>query len=259
MAQILATIAEHVRTVVERRRREAPIEMLRDRPLFHLPRRGFARSLTGQARRIIAEIKKASPSKGLIRADFEPVSIAKDYTDGGASAISVLTEERFFEGCLTYLEEIHDAVSVPLLRKDFMLDPYQIVEAKSYGADAVLFIAALLDPALLRELCGQAADLSLDALVEVHTEKELACAVAAGAQLIGVNNRDLKTFAVDLATTERPTAGDLCLRARLGPVVDFVGYQTRGSVRPQHGREHGGRAGRCAFVRRRPRARHTSR
>ena len=131
------------------------------------------------------------------------MSIAKDYTAGGASAISVLTEERFFEGCLTYLEEIHDAVSVPLLRKDFMLDPYQIVEAKSYGADAVLFIAALLEPALLREFCEQAAALSLDALVEVHTEKELASAVAAGAQLIGVNNRDLKTFAVDLATTER--------------------------------------------------------
>jgi len=203
MAQILATIAEHVRTVVAQRRREAPIEALRDRPLFHLPRRGFARSLTGPARRIIAEIKKASPSKGLIRADFEPVSIAKDYTAGGASAISVLTEERFFKGCLTYLEEIHDAVSVPLLRKDFMLDPYQIVEAKSYGADAVLFIAALLEPALLREFCEQAAALSLDALVEVHTEKELAAAVAAGAQLIGINNRDLKTFAVDLATTER--------------------------------------------------------
>jgi indole-3-glycerol phosphate synthase len=203
MAEILATIAEHVRGVVAQRRREAPIEALRDRPLFNLPRRGFARSLTGPARRIIAEIKKASPSKGLIRADFEPVSIAKDYTAGGASAISVLTEERFFEGCLTYLEEIHDAVSVPLLRKDFMLDPYQIVEAKSYGADAVLFIAALLEPALLREFCEQAAALSLDALVEVHTEKELASAVAAGAQLIGVNNRDLKTFAVDLATTER--------------------------------------------------------
>ena len=203
MAEILATIAEHVRAVVERRRRKAPIEMLRDRPLFHLPRRGFARSLTGQARRIIAEIKKASPSKGLIRADFEPVSIAKDYVAGGASAISVLTEERFFAGHLAYLEKIHHAVSVPLLRKDFMLDPYQIVEAKSYGADAVLFIAALLEPSLLRELCAQATTLSLDALVEVHTEEELASAVAAGAQLIGINNRDLKTFAVDLATTER--------------------------------------------------------
>ncbi len=107
MAEILATIAEHVREVVEQRRREAPIEALRDRPLFHLPRRGFARSLTGQARRIIAEIKKASPSKGLIRADFDPVSIAKDYAAAGASAISVLTEERFFQGHLAYLEQIH--------------------------------------------------------------------------------------------------------------------------------------------------------
>jgi indole-3-glycerol phosphate synthase len=203
MAEILASIAEHVRAVVERRRREAPMEALRDRPLFNLPTRGFARSLTGQARRIIAEIKKASPSKGLIRADFEPVSIAKDYAAGGASAISVLTEERFFEGHLTYLENIHHAVSVPLLRKDFMLEPYQIVEAKSYGADAVLFIAALLEPGLLRELCAQATAQSLDALVEVHTENELASAVAAGAQLIGINNRDLKTFAVDLGTTER--------------------------------------------------------
>lgn len=203
MAEILASIAEHVRAVVERRRREAPMEALRDRPLFNLPTRGFARSLTGQARRIIAEIKKASPSKGLIRADFEPVSIAKDYAAGGASAISVLTEERFFEGHLAYLENIHHAVSVPLLRKDFMLEPYQIVEAKSYGADAVLFIAALLEPGLLRELCAQATALSLDALVEVHTENELASAVAAGAQLIGINNRDLKTFAVDLGTTER--------------------------------------------------------
>lgn len=179
------------------------MEALRDRPLFNLPTRGFARSLTGQARRIIAEIKKASPSKGLIRADFEPVSIAKDYAAGGASAISVLTEERFFEGHLAYLENIHHAVSVPLLRKDFMLEPYQIVEAKSYGADAVLFIAALLEPGLLRELCAQATAQSLDALVEVHTENELASAVAAGAQLIGINNRDLKTFAVDLGTTER--------------------------------------------------------
>jgi indole-3-glycerol phosphate synthase len=203
MAEILASIAEHVRAVVERRRREAPIEALRDRPLFNLPTRGFARSLTGQARRIIAEIKKASPSKGLIRADFEPVSIAEDYAAGGASAISILTEERFFEGHLAYLENIHHAVSVPLLRKDFMLEPYQIVEAKSYGADAVLFIAALLEPGLLRELCAQATALSLDALVEVHTENELASAVAAGAQLIGINNRDLKTFAVDLGTTER--------------------------------------------------------
>src|SRR5512135_3116885 len=137
MAEILATIADHVRGVVERRRREAPLAALRDRPLFNQPTRGFARKLAGIERRIIAEVKKASPSKGLIRADFDPVTIARDYAAHGASAISVLTEERFFQGSLRYLEEIRAAVEVPLLRKDFTLDPYQIVEAKSCGADAV--------------------------------------------------------------------------------------------------------------------------
>jgi indole-3-glycerol phosphate synthase len=202
MAEILATIAHHVRQVVERRQREMPLTALRDRALFHLPSRGFARCLTGNTRRIIAEVKQASPSKGLIRADFDAVAIAKEYAAHGASAISVLTEERFFQGSLRHLEEIRHAVDSPLLRKDFMLDPYQLVEAKSYGADAVLFIAAMLDAGLMRELREQATALSLDALIEVHTEQELAAAVAAGAQLIGVNNRDLKTFEVNLSTTE---------------------------------------------------------
>ena len=203
MAEILATIADHVRGVVERRRREAPLAALRDRPLFNQPTRGFAKKLAGIERRIIAEVKKASPSKGLIRADFDPVTIARDYAAHGASAISVLTEERFFQGSLRYLEEIRAAVEVPLLRKDFTLDPYQIVEAKSYGADAVLLIAAMLDARLMADLRAQANELKLDTLIEVHTEKELAAAVEAGAQMIGVNNRDLKTFQVSLATTER--------------------------------------------------------
>jgi indole-3-glycerol phosphate synthase len=203
MAEILATIAEHVRAVIERRKCEVSIDALRERPLFKQPTRGFARGLSGSGRRIIAEIKKASPSKGLIRADFDPVQIAQDYAAHGASAISVLTEERYFQGSLDYLEQIHEAVSLPLLRKDFMLDPYQIVEAKSYGADAVLLITAMLDLGLMRELREQADALSLDALVEVHTERELESALGAGARLIGINNRDLKTFEVDLTTTER--------------------------------------------------------
>jgi indole-3-glycerol phosphate synthase len=203
MAEILTTIAAHVRGVVDRRRRELPLSALRQRPLFNAPTRGFARALTGATRRIVAEVKKASPSKGLIRADFDPVAIAKDYAIHGASAISVLTEEHFFQGDLVYLEQIHSAVSVPLLRKDFMLDPYQIDEAKSFGADAVLFIAAMLEPSLMRELREQASALKLDSLVEVHSEKELAAAVDCGADLIGINNRDLKTFEVSLATTER--------------------------------------------------------
>jgi indole-3-glycerol phosphate synthase len=203
MAEILATIAEHVRGVIERRRREAPLETLRDRPLFHAPAREFSRALAGSQRRIIAEVKRASPSKGLIRADFDPVDIAKAYAANGASAISVLTEEHFFQGSLRYLEAIRAAVNVPLLRKDFILDPYQIVEAKSFGADAILLIAALLDAAFMRELREQANGMGLDALVEVHTEKELASALEAGVQVIGINNRDLTTFAVDLATTQR--------------------------------------------------------
>lgn len=203
MAEILATIAEHVREVVERRRQEAPLEALRDRPLFNAPTRGFARSLAGAGRRIIAEVKKASPSKGLIRANFDPVAIARDYADHGASAISVLTEERFFQGSLRYLEEIRGAVDLPLLRKDFTLDPYQIVEAKSCGADAVLLIAAMLEPEKMADLRAQASELDLDTLIEVHSETELTAAVEAGAGMIGVNNRDLKTFEVSLATTER--------------------------------------------------------
>jgi indole-3-glycerol phosphate synthase len=203
MAELLATIAGHAREEVDRRRRDRPLTALRDRPLFNVPTRGFARSLAGTTRRIIAEVKRASPSKGLIRADFDAVAIARDYAAHGASAISVLTEERHFHGSLDDLERIHGAVAVPLLRKDFMLDPYQLTEAKSYGADAVLFIAALLDRAALRDLREQATALGLDALVEVHTEEELGAAVEAGAQLVGINNRDLKTFNVDLAVTEK--------------------------------------------------------
>lgn len=203
MAEFLTTIVDHVKNQMEQRRREMPAAVLRERPLFHTPTRGFAKSLTGGARRIIAEVKRASPSKGLIRENCDPVAIAEDYGSHGASAISVLTEEQFFQGSLTHLEQIRSKVHVPLLRKDFILDPYQLTEARSYGADAILLIAALLDPSLLQELREEATALALDALVEVHTEEELDAAVKAGAQLVGINNRDLKTFEVSLATTER--------------------------------------------------------
>ncbi len=203
MAEFLATIVEHVSDRVGQRRREMPSSALRERQLFHMPRRGFAECLKDSSRRIIAEVKRASPSKGLIRDNCDPVEIAKEYASHGASAISVLTEERFFQGSLVYLEQIRDTVNVPLLRKDFIVDPYQLTEARSYGADAVLLIAALLDPSLLQELREQATALSLDSLVEVHTEEELNAAVKAGAQLVGINNRDLKTFEVSLSTTEK--------------------------------------------------------
>ncbi|HEU4343757.1 MAG TPA: indole-3-glycerol phosphate synthase TrpC [Candidatus Binatia bacterium] len=203
MAEFLGAIAGHVRERVEQRRSVMPPSALRDRPLFQAPTRGLAAGLTGSSRRIIAEIKRASPSKGLIREDFDAVAIAREFAEHGASAISVLTEERFFQGSLEALERIKEAVELPLLRKDFIVDPYQLIEARSYGADAVLLIAALLDPLLLRALKDEASALSLDVLVEVHTEQELGTALEAGPRLIGINNRDLKTFEVNLATTER--------------------------------------------------------
>lgn len=173
--------------------------------------RGFRAALAGgEAPRIIAEIKRRSPSKGEIRADFEPVDCARAYADGGAAAISVLTDERYFGGHLDYLEKIRSAVPLPLLCKDFVVDPFQIDEARLRGADAVLLIvAAFLDgdgPEGLAALRKRALDLGLDVLVEVHDEAELDVAIEAGADLIGVNNRDLKTFDVDLATTERLAA-----------------------------------------------------
>lgn len=202
MAAILTEIAEHVRGVVQQRRHEMPLAALRDRPLYSTPARGFGSALAGNTRRIVAEVKKASPSKGLIRPDFDPVSIARDYAAHGASAISVLTEERFFQGSLGALEEIHGAVQLPVLRKDFILDSYQLVEAKSYGADAVLLIAALLEAASMRDLREQATALGLDAVLEVHTAAELDAALRAGAEIVGLNNRDLRTFEVDLAVSE---------------------------------------------------------
>ena len=203
MADFLANIVEHVRTVLEQRQKQTPLAALHDRPLYYRATRGFARELSGGSRRIVAEIKRSSPSKGLIRADFNPVVIARDYADHGASAISVLTEEKFFQGSLTYLEEIKGAVAVPLLRKDFIIDPYQLTEARSYGADAILLIAALLESTVLRDLRETATALSLDSVVEVHNEEELDRALDAGAEIIGINNRNLKTFEVSLATTEK--------------------------------------------------------
>ena len=156
---------------------------------------------------LIAEVKKASPSAGVIRADFDPVRIAKDYEAGGASCLSVLTDEKFFQGSLDYLRQIRSAVSLPLLRKDFIIDERQIAESLEAGADAILLIVAILTDEELRQFSALAAEARLAALVEVHDAAELDRALAAGATLIGVNNRDLKTFRVDLATTEKLAAG----------------------------------------------------
>lgn len=182
---------------------------LRDAMLEHGERRDFLAALR-QPRvgdvALIAEVKKASPSKGVICKDFDPVRIAKEYEAAGASCLSVLTDEKFFQGSLEYLREIRAAVKLPLLRKDFIIDERQILEAIEWGADAILLIVAILDDARLKRFHDLAIEAGLSVLVEVHDEAELERALAIGAELIGVNNRDLKTFKVDLATTERLAA-----------------------------------------------------
>jgi indole-3-glycerol phosphate synthase len=152
---------------------------------------------------VIAEVKKGSPSKGVIREDFDPLAIAETYQGNGATCLSVLTDEQFFMGHLSYLGKIREVVNLPLLRKDFICDPYQIYEARVAGADAILLIAAMLDAGQLTEYNALAAELQLDVLLEVHDEPELELALTTGCELIGINNRNLQTFATDLAVTER--------------------------------------------------------
>ena len=179
---------------------------MRDMALAQPPPIDFAAALKGNGISLIAEIKKASPSKGLIRSDFRPAEIAKIYSDNGASAISVLTEPRHFQGSLEYLKEIRNALgnkALPLLRKDFICDPYQIYESRANRADSLLLIVAILEPAKLRELLGISGELNMCPLVEVHNEAETEIALNSDAEIIGINNRDLTTFAVDTGTTER--------------------------------------------------------
>jgi indole-3-glycerol phosphate synthase len=203
-----------------------------------LEARGGARDFAGALRQprrgsvaLIAEVKKASPSAGVICPDFDPVRVARAYEAAGTSCLSVLTDEAFFQGSLEYLKAIRSAVSLPLLRKDFIIDARQILEAVEWGADAILLIVAILDDARLREFHALACGAGLSVLVEVHDEAELDRALAAGARLIGVNNRDLRVFKTDLATTER-----LALKLRATPegraalLVAESGIQTRADV-----------------------------
>ncbi len=164
-------------------------------------RRDFAAALIAEVPAILSEVKKASPSKGLLSHDFDPARIARSYEEGGAAALSVLTDERFFQGSLTDLAAARAAVRLPVLRKDFTLAPFHVYEAAAHGADAILLIAALLDLKALRDLRELAESLSMAALVEVHDGEELRIAVASGAKIIGVNNRDLRTFEVRLETS----------------------------------------------------------
>ena len=176
--------------------------MAQDQP----PALDFASALRGETLRLIAEVKKASPSAGLIRVDFNPVKIAQTYVDNGAAAVSVLTETRYFQGSLNHLRDIGEALGdrrVPLLRKDFIFDPYQVYEARACGADGILLIAAILPSDKLKSLLVLSRQLGMECLVEVHDEAEIAIALKSDAWVIGINNRDLKTFRYDVTTTER--------------------------------------------------------
>jgi indole-3-glycerol phosphate synthase len=202
---ILDDIVAYKRTELAALKQQMSLAQLQDLPLFHATPPPFLptlRSWTGRV--IIAEVKKASPSKGVIRADFEPLALARTYAANGAAAISVLTESKFFQGHLEFLRLIrqHD-VSCPLLRKDFLFDPYQVYEARAFGASAILLIVAILADSQLIELSALASTLGLDCLVEVHDEEELARASNCGVQLLGINNRDLRTFQTTIETSER--------------------------------------------------------
>ena len=225
---ILDRIVADKREELAAAQRRVPLADLKARLPQAPPPRPFADALRGDSLRLIAEVKKASPSRGLLREDFDPVALTRSYAEAGAAAVSILTDERHFQGSLDHLASIRSALpdGPPLLRKDFLFDPYQIYEARARGADAVLLIAALLDSALLARLTSLARALDMDALVEVHDEPELERALAANATLVGVNNRDLRTFDVDLATTER-------LRPLIPPAVTVVaesGVSTRADI-----------------------------
>ncbi|GIQ67563.1 indole-3-glycerol phosphate synthase TrpC [Xylanibacillus composti] len=170
------------------------------------PCRGFEHALTQGRRRdigLIAEVKKASPSKGLIREDFDPVALARTYEQAQADCISVLTDRQYFQGANEYLTRVSEAVAVPLLRKDFIIDPLQIYEARAIGADAILLIAAILTKQQMADFLREARSLGMDVLVEVHDSAELEQVLELDATLIGINNRDLRTFHTDLQTTEK--------------------------------------------------------
>ncbi|KQV57163.1 MULTISPECIES: indole-3-glycerol phosphate synthase TrpC [unclassified Caulobacter] len=210
MTDILAKIAAYkLEEVVDRKRRRT-LAALESAARNASSPRGFKRALIeGHAPgklSLIAEIKKASPSKGLIRADFDPPALARNYEAGGAACLSVLTDGPSFQGADAYLIDARAAVSLPCIRKDFLVDPWQVAESRALGADAILVILAMVDDGLAAELMSEAKRLGMDALVEVHDEAEMARAGGLGADLVGINNRDLKSFVVDLAVTERLAA-----------------------------------------------------
>ena len=236
MANILDQIITDKRREVEERKAHVSLESLKERVAGMGRCRNFHKAVTKSNPRginVIAEVKKASPSAGLIRADFNPVAIAKTYEQCGADAISVLTDEKYFQGKLEYLEQVRQAVSLPVLRKDFIVDPWQLYESRAAGADAILLIGETLDPAVLMDLMILAADLTLTVLLEVHDADTLLAVRSiigfprTGYNILGINNRDLTTMTVDLNTTSRLAS----LLDETHGLVAESGIRTRADVR----------------------------
>jgi indole-3-glycerol phosphate synthase len=239
LPDILKKIVAHKQGEVASGKRAQPLGELQARiaDLEDLPR-GFERALrnavASEWTAIIAEVKKGSPSKGVIRADFDPLEIAEIYQANGATCLSVLTDEHFFLGSLRYLALIREQVSLPLLRKDFILDPYQIYEARAAGADAILLIAAMLDRYQLLDFAALAQELLLDVLLEVHDESELELALRTDCTMIGINNRSLRTFVTDLGTTARlarlvPVGKLVVAESGIGTRADLLALQRDGA------------------------------
>jgi indole-3-glycerol phosphate synthase len=247
MATILETIVDEKKREVARLPDEnVTAQSLKDALTKRGDHRGFVYALKHppiDSMALIAEVKKASPSAGVICPDFDPVRIAREYEAAGASCLSVLTDEKFFQGSLEYLKAIRQAVRLPLLRKDFIIDERQILEAVEFGADAILLIAAILSEGALKHFHDLASEAGLAVLVEVHDQRELKRALQIDARLIGINNRDLKTFRVDLATTENLAMQLFAARSRDDVVlVAESGIHARADV------ERVGRAGASAIL-----------
>ena len=188
---------------VEQRKKILPLAHLKKRIAQQKPPLDFALALKGKPMRLIAEVKQASPSRGILCPNFNPTELATTYAQGGASAISVLTEVNYFKGNIDHLAAIREVVKLPLLRKDFIFDSYQVYESRAYGADALLLIMAILSQEQLKELLSIGHRLGLKCLVEVHNETEVERALLSGAEIIGINNRDLNTFTIDINTTNQ--------------------------------------------------------
>ena len=200
---MLDKIIAQKREEVEQKKKVATMTYLQERIAHQKPALDLALALKGDHIRLIAEVKQASPSRGVLSPNFNPTKLARTYAECGAAAISVLTEEKHFMGNIEHLAAIKEVVELPLLRKDFIFDPYQVYESRAYGADALLLITAILNQGQLKELLSLSHSLGLRCLVEVHNEGEVERAVVSKAEIIGINNRDLNTFAVDINTTHR--------------------------------------------------------